>query len=378
MRAATLRGSLTRAIIVPVALIVLAGTANAGPADTKTKISEAKARLKQLETRITTEQARIAVINQELKVAARDVAVSRGTYEGILDRLARIQIQRQQAQDRYRALRDEIERAAAAAYIRGPGYALEAMLELKTLSQVQDLLTYTNAIATRNARLADEVNRVAFELQRREQEENALRVEQHGALTRLTGKQRALTERFAEQQVRIAALARDHAEVRGLLATLRKQLRAEELAAAMEALRKGTPLTFGEWAQFFLKEMHAPVARNNLIVVVAWEVAEYTQAQWNPLATTYPMPGASEHNSHGVRNYLSLEQGLDATRLTLSRCCYGYERIIANLARNADPMTTAQAINDSRWCYGCADGGYVIDLIPTVEQYYDDYAGKRA
>jgi hypothetical protein len=41
-------------------------------------------------------------------------------------------------------------------------------------------------------------------------------------------------------------------------------------------------------------------------------------------------------------------------------------------------MTTGQAIHDSRWCRGCADGGYVIDLIPTVEQYYDEYADKRA
>jgi hypothetical protein len=359
-------------------LVLFATTAYAGPADTREKISDAKARLKLLEGRISAEQIRIGVINDELKVSARDVALSRRVYDGILDRLAVIQIQRSKTEDRYRALRGEIDAAASAAYIRGPGYALEAMLELKTLSQVADLLTYTNAIASRNARLADAVTTVAFELQRREQEETVLRVQQETALGSLTEKQRALTARFIEQQERIASLARDHAEVRALLARLGKQLRAEELAAALEAIRRGTPLTFGEWAQFFLGEMHAPVARNNLVVVVAWQVAEYTQAQWNPLATTYPMPGATEFNGHGVRNYVSLEQGLDATRLTLSHCCYGYEAIIANLVRNADPMTTGQAINESRWCRGCADGGYVIDLIPTVEQYYDDYAGKRA
>lgn len=378
MRGGPLRRSLTRAIAVLFTLVLIATSANAGPADTREKISDAKARLKLLEQRISAEQVRIGQINEELKFAARDVAVSRRVYDGILDRLAFIQIQRAKTEDQYRALRNEINAAASAAYIRGPGYALEAMLELRTLSQVADLLTYTNAIASRNARLADAVTTVAFELQRREQEETALRIEQEAALGKLTEKQSALTLRFVEQQERIASLARDHAEVRTLLARLRKQLRAEELAAAMEALRRGTPLTFGEWAQFFLKEMRAPVARNNLIVVVAWEVAEYTQAQWNPLATTYPMPGATEFNSHGVRNYVSLEQGLDATRLTLSHCCYGYEAIIANLVRNADPMTTGEAINQSRWCRGCADGGYVIDLIPTVEQYYDDYAAKRA
>jgi hypothetical protein len=359
-------------------MVLLAGSAYAGPAGTKSKIAEAKARLKLLESRIAAEQVTIGAITDNLKIAARDVAQHRRVYDSILDQLARTQIARRRTAERYQLLRSQIDDAAAAAYIRGPGYALEAMLELKTFSEVADLLTYTNAIAARNARLADEVSRVAFELELREREETELRIRQEDALAKLTEKQGELTARFVDQQQRIAGLARDHAEVRALLVQLRERLRAEELAAAEEALRNGTPLTFGQWAQYFLKEMHAPVARNNLVVLVAWQVAEYTQARWNPLATTYPMPGASEFNSHGVRNYVSLEQGLDATRLTLSHCCYGYEQIIANLARNADPMTTGEAINDSRWCYGCADGGYVIDLIPTVEQYYDDYASQRA
>jgi hypothetical protein len=37
-------------------------------------------------------------------------------------------------------------------------------------------------------------------------------------------------------------------------------------------------------------------------------------------------------------------------------------------------MTTAKAINASMWCSGCANGQYVVDLIPSVEQYYDSYA----
>jgi hypothetical protein len=41
-------------------------------------------------------------------------------------------------------------------------------------------------------------------------------------------------------------------------------------------------------------------------------------------------------------------------------------------------MTTAKAINASRWCRGCANGGYVVDLIPSVERYYDRYANDSA
>ena len=80
-------------------------------------------------------------------------------------------------------------------------------------------------------------------------------------------------------------------------------------------------------------------------------------------------------NSSGVRNYTSLSQGLYATLRTLSHSGYGYEAILSSLERAADPMTTARAINASRWCRGCANGGYVIALVPSVEQYYERYAG---
>jgi hypothetical protein len=109
--------------------------------------------------------------------------------------------------------------------------------------------------------------------------------------------------------------------------------------------------------------------------MVAWQTAEYTQARWNPLATTYPMPGSTVFNSAGVRNYASLSQGLEATRLTLRSAGYGYGAILSDLAASADPLTTAQAINASSWCHGCANGRYVVGLVPAVEAYYSRYAG---
>jgi hypothetical protein len=90
------------------------------------------------------------------------------------------------------------------------------------------------------------------------------------------------------------------------------------------------------------------------------------------------MPGSTFYNGSGVRNYVSLQQGLQATRETLSRSGLGYEPIMSDLAHNADPMDTARAINASMWCGGCADGQYVVDLIPSVEQHYDSYANASA
>jgi hypothetical protein len=160
-----------------------------------------------------------------------------------------------------------------------------------------------------------------------------------------------------------------------LLAHLAAQLRAEELAAARAALAGG--LTFGNWAKAFLGAIHAPTSRDNLVVMVAWQTQEFTEARWNPLATTYPMPGASTYNGSGVKNYVSLDQGLSATQRTLQQPGFGYESILIDLARSADDMTTADAIRDSAWCRGCTGGEYVVHLIPKVEQYYDSYANAR-
>jgi hypothetical protein len=135
-------------------------------------------------------------------------------------------------------------------------------------------------------------------------------------------------------------------------------------------------ITYGEWAGALLGSLGVSNCQNNLVVVVAWETTEYTAASWNPLATTYPMPGSTRFNSAGVRNYGSLGQGLEATTSTLRLPGNGYESILAGLAACADPMATGQAINASLWCRGCSGGAYVTAIIPAVQQYYDQYAGR--
>jgi hypothetical protein len=137
-------------------------------------------------------------------------------------------------------------------------------------------------------------------------------------------------------------------------------------------------MNFGRWATAFLGHIGAPVSRNNLVVLVAWETAEFTSAKWNPLATTYPMPGATSYNSSGVRNYVSVQQGLQATKMTLDQSGLGYEPIVSDLAHSADPMDTARAINASSWCGGCSDGQYVVELVPRVERDYNTYANASA
>ncbi len=361
-----------------VAFVLLSSAAAAAPSDTKEKIAHAKRRLAQLQASISTQQQRVHSIQESMRTLAGSVATHRRGYEQIRSALTTTKARIADNETRYRSLRGLIDLAAADAYTRGQTYMIEAVLDAESLSDAADVMTYTREITRRNLELIDQARSVAAELARQRRRETDLLTQSRAALRRLSEEQAVLVKTFADSQQRLAELARTRAQLGALLLRLRTQLRAEELAAALAAANAGTPISFGRWAEAFLSYVHAPVARNNLVVIVAWQTAEYTEARWNPLATTYRMPGSTTFNSSRVQNYVSLKQGLDATTRTLRRAGYGYEAILADLARDADPMTTARAINESRWCRGCADGEYVIGLIDAVEKYYDEYASKRA
>jgi len=138
-------------------------------------------------------------------------------------------------------------------------------------------------------------------------------------------------------------------------------------------------MTYVQWADKFLRELRVPRCDNNEIVVVAWETNEGTDAVWNPLATTYWLKGSTRFNSHGVRNYESLAQGLNGTRLTIERgfSIYGYGAIVRKLDNCASPMETARAIKRSSWCGGCSNGRYVTGLIRTVKRNFATYRARE-
>jgi hypothetical protein len=133
-------------------------------------------------------------------------------------------------------------------------------------------------------------------------------------------------------------------------------------------LKRVSAVTYPQWAALFLPRIDAPTCGNNLVAVVAWQAQEGTRAAWNPLATTMGMAGATGFNSVGVKNYLSLDQGLQATVLTLwrGRASFGYGPIVQALQACAPPMLTAQAIQASFWCRNCAGGRYLTAIVPAV------------
>jgi hypothetical protein len=157
-----------------------------------------------------------------------------------------------------------------------------------------------------------------------------------------------------------------------------KTQREELLAGAVDVPPVGSPVTFGTWAKLFLTSVGAPACGDNVAVVITWEAQESTAAAYNPLATTHLADGATAFNSVGVRNYGSLEQGVQATAdtLQLGSDTYGYGAILDALAACAPAAMTAAAINASAWCRGCAGGGYLTGLLPTVQADLASYASR--
>jgi hypothetical protein len=74
----------------------------------------------------------------------------------------------------------------------------------------------------------------------------------------------------------------------------------------------------------------------------AWATAEGGTAKWNPLNTTYGLPGATDYNSVGVKNYRRPTEGVCATALTLVNGYYPH--ILAAL--QGGTRTAEQIVND--------------------------------
>lgn len=84
----------------------------------------------------------------------------------------------------------------------------------------------------------------------------------------------------------------------------------------------------------------------------AWADAEGGTAKWNPLNTTLDLPGTTDYNSVGVKNYPRPVWGVCATALTLTEPASGpllYPKLLGHLQSAAGTYTAEQIVND------CAD-----------------------
>jgi hypothetical protein len=108
------------------------------------------------------------------------------------------------------------------------------------------------------------------------------------------------------------------------------------------------------WGISLLNRLHAPLTPENLSFLTRWQGMENTNAAYNPLATTQPARGATAFNSAGVRNYLTPQQGYDATIKTLQN---GYYPDIVRGLMSGHPFNDkASASELNKW--GTGSGWY--------------------
>ena len=163
----------------------------------------------------------------------------------------------------------------------------------------------------------------------------------------------AIQARFSQLPMTGAGISTDTAgtAATGDFSALLSELQSSSGTGATSTAPAGAATTDRErWAHDFLARLGMPVTAENVKLMVAWQQAEGTRAQYNPLATTQNMAGATRFNSVGVKNFASYDDGITANirAITNGR----YENVLAALRRGDSAIATAQAIAASPWGTG--------------------------
>ncbi len=366
-------------------LAMLAGAFVVVPAGATSydRLERAREELDALTARIEVQADRLSAAREALAGIEAEIAEASARMARFQGVRARVREDLAEAQARYDAAQELLGAAVSQAFMdAGPGSAdlgvLGAVLGSTDMGDVADRAVYASAAGEEAIRLAAGVEGLRDDLAARSAELDALVSAEAVAVDEL---ERLRVDRETAAAVETqAALGLDEArdDAVGTIRRLERELFGTgdlDLSGIGAALHGAQRVTYGRWAELFLGMFGAPVCRNNLVVVVAWQAAEGTQAAWNPLATTHRMPGSTSFNSVGVQDFVSLEQGLLGTKETIENGweVYRYGAIVGALRGCADPMATALAINASSWCPGCVNGQYVLNVIPRVDEDLEAY-----
>ena len=369
-------------VLVPllgVALLVGLGPTSSATPDAR--LRRARAELDRLTGRIAVEaaaenelQARVVAVDRRIATAERGLGLVLG---------ARLQV-RTQLEDARVAYADALTRLHSAvvdAFMASPGGTpdadiIGAFLDASSFGDLQDRLAFGDAIVADRERSTLELARAQALLDARARALEGALTAQRATVEALREARDERVAALAAQQSALAELGATRDRIVALIARLRDQLQASDIGDVARAFQGADHVAYGDWADLLLKILGAPTCRENRIVVVAWQVQEFTQAAWNPLATTHRMTGSTDFNSVGVQNYVSLEQGLQATQETIDHGwdVYGYGAIVRSLRGCSDALATAHAIAASSWCPGCLGGNYVVGVVPKVEADFETYA----
>ena len=353
---------LRRALVGMLALSVLALPAPASASG----LTDAQARLDQLRTQIAANEAVLAERHQRLDALQVRTAAIVVAGAGIRDQLAEVRAALDVAERDLAEVEIRFHEVIRVTYERGPLAPAAVALGASSMADLADGLQYLDSIVSSNRALAEDLAGQTARLMATRATAETLASAVAAQELRLRVKEAALLDELDRQQGLLAELAAAREEAAQLVSTY---------ALPTDPELTGAGVSYGRWAELLLGRLGAPACRDNLSVLVAWQAAEGTAAAHNPLATTHDVPGATNFNAVGVKNFPSLEAGLDATIETLHGPeTYGYGAILSALASCASAMTTAQAVNASSWCKGCAGGMYLVNVVPLVQADYERFA----
>jgi peptidoglycan hydrolase-like protein with peptidoglycan-binding domain len=116
-----------------------------------------------------------------------------------------------------------------------------------------------------------------------------------------------------------------------------------------------------------LENLGAPVSEENLKFVYAWRQAEGSGGKFNPFNTTWDLPGSVSVNSHGVKSYETIEDGMEATLKTLRKPTYGC--IVNGLKKDIGADSIAKCESLKTWGTG--------DLVAQVLRGYNSGSSPK-
>jgi peptidoglycan hydrolase CwlO-like protein len=347
---------------------VLVGATSAAAA--RPPIEAARQRAEQIGRQVVDARASASELQRRILSLASNMAAAHRALDHLQGRLVSAQHEladaRVEAEDVQARLN---ERARQAFMMLGPGASTAYLLGSDSFSDFMDRTVMLDSVQQADDALAAEVEVEATHMASVQTALEQATAERSRLLTRIESRQVDLLSAFTEQQAALSQLAGQQRDAVRNVRTIERRI-----------TRQAGALPFGDWANGFLEHLGVPTCRHNVVVVVAWQANEFTQARWNPLATTHQMVGSTSFNEVGVQNYISLTQGLRASAGTLTggASSYGYQAILDALGRCDDSMSTAEAIQASSWCRGCSNGDYVTELVPVVQAYFDRYLSLHA
>ncbi len=298
--------------------------------------------------RARTEMKRLQARLQDLS-ARYDAA--RARLEGLNRDLTRTRLELTSAETALEAQRALVAQRLAAIYKTGEPTMLDVIAGFSGFAELQSGLSVLRRIAQ-----SDQAEEFKLEQMTKSAKDLA------AALDEQRAEALEVESEIDDQRADVAAtLDERRLLLEGLTERLEQALAAGLPAALMKAPPGGhTPVT---WAKAVLAALEMPQTTDNMAAIIAWEMAEgghwYNSAHYNPLNTTWRMPGATSMNSVGVKAYLSWAQGLAATVNTFHNGLY--EGILAALRAGNDSQAVADAVAASPWGTNSFDVSSLVD-----------------